>query len=216
MEENPKIVFENEFFMAVHKPAHWLSIPSRLGEKDERPDVKSFLQKTKKVWPVHRLDEQVSGLLLFALDAKAHQVASRWFEKQEIVKEYEAHTEIRETAFQPQQKFRWQSLLLRGKKRAYEKPFGKMAVTEAEFLGESRFVGIGSFRWRLWAITGKPHQLRFEMSKQGFPILNDVLYGAKPQENIQGIALKCVRLEFTKCADYQEFKLPEFLQLESN
>ncbi|MBS1983183.1 MAG: RNA pseudouridine synthase, partial [Bdellovibrionales bacterium] len=71
-----KIVFENPHFLAADKAPGWLSVPSRLGADDARPCVGRELEKTHgRVWPVHRLDLEVSGLILFARNAEAHRAA---------------------------------------------------------------------------------------------------------------------------------------------
>lgn len=110
-----KIVFQNSFFVAVDKSAGTLSVPSRLGEKEERPCVGTMLQKElgRQIYPCHRLDFEVSGLLLFALEKDAHRIASRWFEQGEIQKKYEAWTTGEEPTFSKEV---WHSKLLRGKK----------------------------------------------------------------------------------------------------
>ena len=60
--------------VVVDKPAGWLSVPSHAGTADPRPVVGTRLQTQLggRLWPVHRLDEDVSGLLLFARSAAAH------------------------------------------------------------------------------------------------------------------------------------------------
>ncbi len=89
-----KIIFQNQHFVAVDKPAGWLSVPSRWGTDEERPCVGLLLQEQlrSKIYPVHRLDEPVSGLLLFALNAAAHRAANAWFADHHIQKTYEAMT----------------------------------------------------------------------------------------------------------------------------
>ena len=76
-----EIVFQNQHFCCVNKPAAWLSVYSRMGAMDPRPVVGKALeaQLACRVWPCHRLDEDVSGLLLFALNEKAHKAANHWF-----------------------------------------------------------------------------------------------------------------------------------------
>ena len=86
------IVFQNSNFAVVHKPAGTLSVPSRMGLKDPRPVAGLWLQDhlAQKVYPVHRLDEDTSGLLLFALTSEAASAGNKWFESHTIVKTYEA------------------------------------------------------------------------------------------------------------------------------
>lgn len=202
-------LFENTNFLVVDKRPGFLSVPSRLGEKEVRPCEIAQWSKAKQIrlWAVHRLDEEVSGVLLFAKTAEAHRIANSWFEKRLVHKTYEALTESPDDKFKPQEKLVWKSRLLRGKKRAYERDFGKESVTEATFLGNSL--------WRLSPLTGRSHQLRFEMAKHGFPVLGDELYGSKIEPAIPGaIALRSVELNLSHCSERQALGLPEKLGAE--
>src|SRR5262249_51642927 len=86
------IVWENDQIIVVDKPAGWLSVPSRLGAADARPWVGGSLQAQlgAKLSPPHRLDEEVSGLLLFARSAAAHRLLCSGFESRSIDKSYVA------------------------------------------------------------------------------------------------------------------------------
>ena len=80
------ILFEDEDMIVVNKPAGLLSIPDRFG-KDA--SVKSMLQeKFGAIFTVHRLDQQTSGLIIFAKNAEAHKVLSELFEGRTIIKKY--------------------------------------------------------------------------------------------------------------------------------
>ena len=58
------VLFENENFIAVDKKSGVLSVPSRMGKEDPRPVLGLELQETlkKQIFPVHRLDFEVSGM----------------------------------------------------------------------------------------------------------------------------------------------------------
>ncbi|MFM8269534.1 MAG: pseudouridine synthase [Pseudomonadota bacterium] len=202
-------LFENTNFLVVDKRPGFLSVPSRLGDKDERPCEISEWSKLKeaRLWAVHRLDEEVSGVLLFAKTAEAHRIANGWFENRLVHKMYEALTESAESKFKINEKQIWKSRLLRGKKRAYERDFGKESVTEATFLGNGL--------WRLSPLTGRSHQLRFELAKHGFPVLGDELYGSKTASVIPGaIALRSIELDFSDCSERLALGLPEKVRAE--
>jgi tRNA pseudouridine32 synthase/23S rRNA pseudouridine746 synthase len=216
----PDPVFLNDAFVAVDKPAGWLTVPSRWGERDERPCLGRALEAVHgRLWPVHRLDEEVSGLVLFARTADAHRAASRWFESREIKKLYSALSEAPVpalTGFAVGARFDWQCRLLRGKKRAYESPVGKPARTLALVVtvdaGAAGATG-PAVRWELAPLTGRSHQLRYELARHGCPILGDALYGSiAPWAD--GIALRSVRLDFSGLgAEPARFGLPAMLEL---
>ena len=114
--------------------------------------------------------------------------------------------------------FIWESFLVRGKKRAFEAPYGQKAVTHARIEAKPRkwhgFDQISKAKNRLdWTLnpkTGRSHQLRYELSKRGFPIYGDKLYES-PIE-LDAIALHSAELDFTDCANYKKYLLPQSIQ----
>ena len=71
------IIFENDFLIAVNKPAGMLSIPDRV---QSEPSLKDLLvNKYKEIYTIHRLDKQTSGIILFAKDAQTHKIMSEKF-----------------------------------------------------------------------------------------------------------------------------------------
>ena len=82
----PEIIFENQHFIAVNKPAGLLSIPDRFG-KDV--SVKNLLQEQYgKIFTIHRLDKDTSGLIVFAKDEITHKDLSQKFESRLVEKIY--------------------------------------------------------------------------------------------------------------------------------
>lgn len=212
-------LFENAHVVAVDKPGGWLSVPSRLGAKDPRPCLGITLEQEKglRLWPVHRLDEEVTGVILFAKTAEAHRTMSKWFEDRQVSKQYEALTELGGVAKGGQLRFDEQTFetkILRGKKRAYESPHGKPAITKALVVHTKHMVDGEAIFWELKPVTGRPHQLRFELGRRGFPILGDKLYGST-RPFLSGredtIALRCVSLDFSKAPGADALELPAIL-----
>lgn len=204
-----QIIFENSQLILVEKLAGWLSTPSRHAENDPRPVLGRQLQEKKgiQIYPVNRLDFEVSGLIVFAKDPKSHATANFWFENRLIKKTYEAVSEGDPSRLQREEKIVWKSMLQRGKRRTFESPHGKMSETWAFYQGhEDRFL-----KWRLEPLTGRPHQLRVHMSMHGFPILGDELYGSTVPYKPNEIALRATKLDFTGIPD--RLGLPEIVSL---
>jgi len=207
-----KIVFENAHFVVVDKASGWLTIPGRFAEKDERPCLGLKLQEKmgQQIWPVHRLDFEVSGLVVFAKTAVAHKAANSVFEDRSVSKTYIALTE---GALSSETIFEWRSKLLRGKKRSYEHELGKLAITKAECLGST---ADGYLNWKLLPLTGRSHQLRVHLAQHGYPIVGDKLYGSTRAFNENAIALRAVKLDFTNCAELKAFDLPLVIEQEQS
>lgn len=218
-----KKIFQNENFIVCDKAPQVLSVPAR--EKDDlRPCLGIELQKELKmqVFPVHRLDYEVSGLIIYALNSKSHRQSQDWFLKKQIQKNYVAVTSPQNFAHWPENvrndrcvldlnsksDFIWKTQIERGKRRSFESIRGEWAETKAcvSLQNESSVV------WDLFPVTGKPHQLRFELSRRGFPIWGDTLYGSKIAWKQPGIALKAYELDLGKIAD--RMGLPERMQIE--
>ncbi|MFZ4714250.1 MAG: pseudouridine synthase [Bacteriovoracaceae bacterium] len=206
-----KVVFENEFIMVVDKPSGVLSVPSRLGEKEERPILGLLLQDQLKIqiYPIHRLDAEVSGIVMYAKTAEAHRVANLWFEHKLIHKTYCALTEGK-SDLQIGVENSWKCKLLRGKKRAYESPHGKDSLTLAT-LRKKTDTGL---LWDLSPVTGRSHQLRYELYRHGYPILGDTLYNST-QTWTDGIALRSYAIDLEKISPDKRLDLPVTLQISS-
>ena len=211
------VVFHNDDFIIVDKKPKVLSVPGRLGsEEDSRIVLGKVLELDFNVpiFPVHRLDFEVSGLILYAKNQMAHKMGNKWFEQKQIQKTYRALTSPIHNNFSVVvgETYEWRCRLLRGKKRAYESPHGKDSLTLATCL----FVKDEVFHWDLSPITGRSHQLRFELFRHGHPILGDVLYSSNKEFNginSGGIALRSYKMNFSKCIDYKKFNLPDELVL---
>lgn len=204
-----EILWQNEHAVLVDKPAEVLSVPARTKD-DPRPVLGLILQEQlgQPIFPVHRLDFEVSGVMVFALTKVAHQKLNLGFEKKMIKKTYLALTE---TPAETQKEFPvgpqvWKRKILRGKKRSYESPVGEQAETRALVLDKTQAL------WQLEPVTGKPHQLRLELYLQGFPILGDQLYNSKKPWSQKGIALRSHRIEFPESI-VSEFGLPKFQEV---
>ena len=98
----------------------------------------------------------------------------------------------------------WKCRLLRGKKRSYESPQGKDSVTLATYLGMREVFQ----KWDLNPVTGRSHQLRYEMSRHGYPIVGDALYGSKEESTGDAIALRAYRIDFSRAPKAKDYDLP--------
>lgn len=165
------IVFENDHFIAINKPAGLLSIPDRFG-KD--PSLKVLLQeKLGKIFTVHRLDRDTSGLIVFAKDEVSHKFLSQAFEGRDVEKFYQGliigTTANKEGTVDvpimehPSSK---STLMIAHRK-------GKASVTDYKVLEE-----FGSYSLMQFQIhTGRTHQIRVHCKYIGNPIVCDDLYG---------------------------------------
>jgi RluA family pseudouridine synthase len=164
------VLFENEDLIAVDKPVKLASIPER------NPGKSSLLKllmdaRKQKFLVVHRLDKQVSGVILFAKNAETHRYLNRLFEHREIQKTYLAlvHGVIEEgsaTIAKPLRRFGSGRMGVDLKK-------GKPCTTQ--FTVEKRLPSYTLVK--AYPQTGRKHQIRAHFFSIGHPIVGDPLYG---------------------------------------
>jgi 23S rRNA pseudouridine1911/1915/1917 synthase len=166
----PDIIFENDQFIVLNKPAGLLSIPDRLGKEIS---LKVLLQEQyPQIYTVHRLDRDTSGLIVFAKDEATHKLLSQQFEERTTNKIYTGFVlgslspksgQIdAPIAEHPAKK----GMMMTHKK-------GKPSFTEYKVLEE-----FGAYSWMQFTIlTGRTHQIRVHMHSIGHPIVCDPVYG---------------------------------------
>ncbi len=166
------VLFENDDIIAVDKPEQLASIPER---NPEKISLLKILSETleRKLYTVHRLDKQVSGVILFAKTPEAHRRLNLMFEHRQVHKTYMAlvHGEIagdRGVIDTPLRCF--------GSGRMGEDvKGGKPCRTEFSVL--ERLQGYSLVRVN--PATGRKHQIRAHFFGIGHPVVGDTLYGDK-------------------------------------
>jgi len=164
------IIFENEQFVAVNKPAGLLSIPDREG-KDA--SLKTILRaKYGSIFTVHRLDRDTSGLILFAKNEETHKYLSGIFEDRSVEKIYQGlvqGTLVQKsgTIDQPLMEHPVKPGVMVVNRK------GKASLTDYEVQEEFGLYSLLQFRIH----TGRTHQIRVHMQDLGHPIVCDDVYG---------------------------------------
>jgi 23S rRNA pseudouridine1911/1915/1917 synthase len=174
-----KILFEDATLIVIDKPEGLLSIAS-----EAEPEKTAYFQLTEylrrgrpqareRVWIVHRLDRETSGLMVFAKTPEAKEALQGGWD--EVEKRYEAVVEGRlakpkgtlESDLDESNPFKVFST------RATEAT--RHAVTHYRVLGE----GNGRSMVELTLETGRRHQIRVQLADAGCPIVGDKKYAAR-------------------------------------
>lgn len=172
-----KELYDDEWLTVVNKPAGMLSEPGKLLDDSALTRFKARHPEATGPVLVHRLDQETSGLLVFAKDKETHKELQRQFAEREVHKKYIALLDGK-----IEKKSGIIDLPLR--QNAADRPRqmvdfdkGKQAITIYEVL---RYTPDGK-TWVLFTpATGRTHQLRVHASHPqglGIPIVGDMLYG---------------------------------------
>lgn len=192
-----EIIFEDEHIAVINKPAgvsvsgfYFQTIENALSGNLKKSDKYDALSCPH---PVHRLDNQTSGLLLIAKTKRAQIFLGRSFENKDIKKRYRAVV-IGKTP---------ESGIINTRIEA------KDSLTEYNLIKQVRSLKNDYLSLLdLYPKTGRTHQLRIHLSDSGFPILGDKLYG---KEGLilkdKGLFLCAVELIFIHPKDNKKTKI---------
>lgn len=209
------ILYEDEYLLAVEKPAGALSVPGKVAGDSVETWLHNRYPEVKGPMLVHRLDQSTSGILLAAKNAQIHKSLQQDFETRNIHKEYLAIIDGRlsskcgiiDLPICPNPDDRPRQIV--------DFLFGKKAVTI--FYNEE--LGVRSSLVRFVPLTGRTHQLRLHAASPfglGHPIVGDTIYGGSPYKRLllhaylltfehpithETISLKCEPTDWPKAGE---------------
>jgi len=171
-----EIIHEDDYLLAVNKPAEFLSVPGKTIIDSVYSRIKLLYPESTGPLIVHRLDMSTSGILLLAKTKEMHKSLQRQFLKRSVKKRYIAllDGELTETSGEIDLPLR---VDLDDRPRqlvCYD--HGKSAKTKWELIE----VKDGKSRVYFYPITGRSHQLRVHAAHHlglNTPIVGDDLYG---------------------------------------
>ncbi len=84
-----QILYEDQSYVAIHKPAGLLVHPSKIDSHEKITAVQILREQLQKqIFPVHRLDKPTSGVMIFALNSIAAEQLASQFRVNEVQKKY--------------------------------------------------------------------------------------------------------------------------------
>ncbi len=190
-----KVYFEDATLIVIDKPENLLSIASEAEqEKTAYFQLTEYLRRGQehaadRVWIVHRLDRETSGLMVFAKNERAKRTLQDGWDSAEKV--YEAVVEGKlpadhgtfESDLDESSPFKVFS--------AKASALTRHAITHYQVLARSKWRSLV----QLSLDTGRRHQIRVQLSEAGCPIIGDKKYGAK-SDPAKRLGLHSCRLRF--------------------
>lgn len=190
-----RIQFEDDHILVIEKPEKLLTIASeKVKDRTAYVFLTEYVKKgaprsENRVWIVHRLDRDTSGLMVFAKTEKAKRVLQENWEKSE--KKYFAVVE----GTPPETSGTFQAYLNEddpGKVYiAREENTGRLAITHYKLLKKNDKYSL----LEMTLETGRRHQIRVHLASAGCPIVGDDKYGTKDNP-IRRLALHACLLSF--------------------
>ena len=165
------ILYIDEHLVVADKPHFLPVVPS--GGFVEETLLRRLVRRlgNTDLVPLHRIDRATAGLVLFSASRETRSPYQALFQQQQIEKRYEALAPPLPGGLFPQ----WRrTRLVRGE------PFFRTQEVDGEPNSETRIEVVDRrdavWRYALYPVSGKKHQLRVHMNALGAPILNDPWY----------------------------------------
>ena len=192
-----EVLFENKDFAVCVK---------RVG-MDSQTEVPEALTKqlTGEFYPVHRLDQNVGGVMVYARTKAAAAALSRLIQDGHMVKEY-----VAQVHGMPPESGDWSDLLFKDslKNKVFvvkrERRGVKKARLEFARLGESAQV-------RIRLHTGRSHQIRVQFASRGYPLVGDHKYGSRDEATAPMLFSCCISFPW-KGEQLRFEKLPSWIE----
>lgn len=220
MEIESQILYEDQNMIVCHKPAGTATQTARVGQRDMVSEITGYLArqhgcsgKLPYVGIVHRLDQPVEGIIVFAKDQRSAAELSRQITTDEMGKYYDAVVCGREilpkgeiTDFLLKDgRTNISRVVPKGTKGAKPAKLTYEVIGRSEYTGDKRAEPILLGHVRIHLLTGRHHQIRVQMANAGMSLLGDYKYGDPDTKELS----ESLRIEqIALCASELYFRHP--------
>ena len=185
------ILYEDKDLLVVNKPSHLLTIAtSKENVNTLYHEAREYVKKQNpknKIFIVHRLDKDTSGVIVFAKkETVKKELQSKWNEKA-LVREYIGIVEGKLKKVED----RLTSYLKEDKNhKVYESKTGDLAITHYKVLGSNKSYTLVKIRIE----TGRKNQIRVQFQNLNHPLIGDKKYGST--NNRLGLHASLLKVEY--------------------
>ena len=173
---------------------------------DSEIDVPAALREQLggEIFPIHRLDKNVGGVMVYARTKSAAAALSKAVQDGTLIKEY-----VAQVHGAPPQSGDWTDLLFKDSTK------NKVFVVKKERKGVKKarleFVRTSESQVRIRLHTGRSHQIRVQFASRGFPLVGDHKYGSRDEATAPMLFSCCLRFPWNKQEMCFE-KLPDWYE----
>ncbi|MCX8093688.1 MAG: RluA family pseudouridine synthase [Candidatus Goldbacteria bacterium] len=211
-------IYEDDNIIALNKPSGMLVIPDRFDK--EKKNLYSILkEKFKKIYIVHRIDKDTSGVILFAKNPEIHRELSMMWEKGKIKKIYYALVHGALTTKQGVINKPIASLKKKKGVMVIDYKNGKKSITEYKVIKKNTNYSL----LEVTPKTGRTHQIRVHLASIGHPIAGDSLYNRKEatgvekyEDNFPRLCLHAYKIRFFYSVAGKEIEITAPVYLEQS
>lgn len=186
-----QVLYDDPHVVVIHKPEGLLSVATDFDEEATAHAVLKDYYYPRKIFVVHRLDQDTSGVMLFALKEETGKAFETMFAAHSVTRNYCA---IVEGHFKEEQGS-WRSYLYEDAyyfvRSTSDPEKGKLAITHYEVIGTSKRYSM----LNLTLETGKKNQIRVHCSEAGHPVVGDKKYKSETN-TIRRLCLHAYSLSF--------------------
>ena len=172
------VVYEDDVLLVVNKPAGLLTVP--LERKGPVPSVYSRIAEQlrshgkRRPFVVHRIDQDSSGVVIFAKDSDARDALQAQFKRREPERVYHAvvHGSVQPDIGTWRDRLVWDTKALIQKPARAGDPRGIDAISDYRVIERFEHASLIEVRLR----TGRRNQIRIQASMQGHPLVGEERY----------------------------------------
>lgn len=170
------VLYQDEHIVAVNKASGLLVAQDRWDPDAPRLDMlatKELCAEGQRLYAVHRIDKDTSGIVVYAKNEEAHRALSMAFEQRNIHKTYHALVHGRPGWDETECDIPLRADGDLKHRTVKDKREGKPSLTRFKLIGIC-----GPLSWVVASpVTGRTHQIRAHLLLEGFTIVCDPLYG---------------------------------------
>ena len=174
------IIYEDKYIIVINKPAKLLTISTdKEKEKTLYNEVSMYVKKkhkSNKIFIVHRLDKDTSGIVVFAKDIKTKNILQDNWNEYALKRCYVA---LVDGLISPKGKTLKNRLVETKTNLVYvddKSNYGKTAITKYELI---KTISSNKSLINIEILTGRKNQIRVQLAHYGYPIIGDLKYKGK-------------------------------------